>query len=56
MAALDGMATEHLADHLFTPERLTKTLEAYLNQSVEADVARWAKLGRAQATLTEIGG
>ena len=36
MAALDGMILEHLADRLFTPERLQVILEAFINQSAAA--------------------
>ena len=40
MAALDGMILEHLADRLFTAERLQIILEAYIARSAETDANR----------------
>ncbi|MDE2200341.1 MAG: zinc ribbon domain-containing protein [Rhodospirillales bacterium] len=56
MAALDGMILEHLADSLFTPDRLAVILEAYVTRSAEADEARGRRLAQARARATEIGG
>lgn len=56
MAALDGMVIEHLADRLFTPERLSTLLEAYTARSAEADATRRQKLGQARQRATEING
>ena len=56
MAALDGMVLEHLADRLFTPERLTGLLEAYIARSAEADATRRQRLGQARLRATEIEG
>ena len=56
MAALDGMVLEHLADRLFTPERLATLLDAYVARSAEADAERRRKLGQARQRVTEIGG
>ncbi len=56
MAALDGMVLEHLADRLFTPDRLAVVLEAYVARSVEADQARRERLAQARRSLTEAEG
>jgi site-specific DNA recombinase len=53
MAALDGMILEHLADRLFTPERLTVILEAFISQSVEADANRREQLSQARRAHTD---
>jgi hypothetical protein len=53
MAALDGMVLEHLADKLFTPERLRVILKAYIEQSAEADTHRREQLQQARRGLTE---
>jgi hypothetical protein len=36
MDSLDTLVGEHLADHVFQPDRLTVLLESYLNQSQDA--------------------
>jgi site-specific DNA recombinase len=56
MAALDGMILEHLADRLFTPERLLVILEAFINQSAEAGAQRREQLQQARRALTEAQG
>ena len=56
MAALDGMVLENLAARLFTPERLTQVLQAYLERSVDADRDRRRKLATARQRATEIQG
>ena len=56
MAALDGMVLEHLADRLFTPERLAVVLDAYIARSAEADQARRNRLAQARRGLTEAEG
>ena len=56
MAALDGMVLEHLADRLFTPERLTVILEAFIARSVTADTDRRAQLAQAKRAFTEAEG
>ncbi len=56
MAALDGMVLEHLADRLFTPERLAVVLDAYISRSAEADQARRERLAQARRGLTEAEG
>jgi hypothetical protein len=56
MAALDGMILEHLADEMFTPERLTTIFESYMTRSVEADGVRGKRLAQARARATEIAG
>jgi site-specific DNA recombinase len=56
MAALDGMVLEHLADRLFTPERLTVILEAFIARSATADTNRRAQLAQARRALTEVEG
>ena len=56
MAALDGMILEHLADRLFTPERLQVILEAFINQSAAAGVQRREQLQQARRALTEAQG
>jgi len=48
MAALDGMILEHLADKLFTPERLRVMLDAYIARSAEADSQRRERLAHAR--------
>jgi hypothetical protein len=56
MAALDGMIPEHLADRLFTPERLQVILEAIINQSAAAGAQRREQLQQARRALTEAQG
>jgi site-specific DNA recombinase len=56
MAALDGMILEHLADRLFTPERLQVISEAFINRSAEAGVKRREQLQQARRALTEAQG
>jgi site-specific DNA recombinase len=56
MAALDGMVLEHLAERLFTPERLQIVLEAYVARSGEAAVQRREQLGQARRAATEAQG
>jgi len=56
MAALDGMVLEHLADRLFTPDRLAVVLQAFIARSVEGDVSRREQLAQARRTLTEVEG
>jgi DNA invertase Pin-like site-specific DNA recombinase len=56
MAALDGMILEHLADRLFTPERLQVILEAYIARSAQADSNRREQLAQARRALTEAQG
>lgn len=56
MAALDGMVLEHLADRLFTPERLAVVLDAYIARSAEADQARRERLAQARRSVTEAEG
>jgi site-specific DNA recombinase len=53
MAALDGMVLEHLADRLFTPDRLTVVLQAFVARSVESDGTRRGQLAQARRALTE---
>ncbi len=56
MPALDGMVLEHLADRLFTPDRLQVILQAYIARSVEADSHRREQLAQARRALTEAQG
>ena len=56
MAALDGMVLEHLADQLFTPDRLEVILDAYIARSAEADVHRREHLAQARRAHTEAQG
>ena len=56
MAALDGMVLEHLADRLFTPERLEIVLAAYVARSAAADQERRERLAQARRSLTEAEG
>jgi len=56
MAALDGMVLEHLADRLFTPDRLRVILEAFVTRSAEADTNRRAQLAQARRALAEAEG
>ncbi len=56
MAALDGMVLEHLADRLFTPDRLRVVLHAYVARSAEADASRREQLAQARRALTEAQG
>jgi len=39
---VDGMVTDHLADRLFTTERLKAILAAYIAQSADAQIIRQA--------------
>ena len=56
MAALDGMVLEHLADRLFTPDRLAVVLQAFVARSVESDGTRREQLAQARRALTEAEG
>ena len=56
MEALDGMILEHLADRLFTPERLQVILRAFIERSAEADAERREQLQHARRALTEAQG
>jgi hypothetical protein len=56
MAALDGMILEHLADKLFTPERLQVILEAFVTRSAAADAHRREQLHQARRAATEAQG
>lgn len=56
MAALDGMVLEHLADWLFTLDRLTVVLEAFIARSAEATENRRGQLAQAKRALTEVEG
>ena len=56
MAALDGMALAHLADRLFTPDRLAVVLQAFIARSVEGDVNRREQWAQARRALTEVEG
>ena len=56
MAALDGMILEHLADRVFTPERLRVMLDAYITRSAEADGQRRERLAQARRAVTEAQG
>ena len=56
MAALDGMVLEHLADQLFTPDRLEVIFDAYIARSAEADVHRREHLAQARRAHTEAQG
>ncbi len=56
MAALDGMVLEHLADRLFTPDRLAVVLDAYIARSAEADQTRRDRLAQGRRNLTEAEG
>ncbi len=56
MPALDGVVLEHLADRLFTPDRLQIILEAYIARSADADVSRRENLSAARRALTEAQG
>ena len=50
------MVLEHLADRLFTPERFTVILEAFIARSADADTNRRAQLAQARRALTEVEG
>ena len=50
------MILEHLADRLFTPERLEIMLEAFIARSAEADVQRREQLQQARRALTAAQG
>jgi site-specific DNA recombinase len=50
------MVLEHLADRLFTPERLTVILEAFIARSATADADRRAQLAQAKRAFTEAEG
>ena len=56
MPALDAAVLEHLAERLFTPDRLQIVLDAYLARSAEADVSRREQLAQARRALTEAQG
>jgi len=56
MEALDGMILEHLADRLFTPERLEIILQAFIERSAQADIDRREQLQRARRAATEAQG
>jgi site-specific DNA recombinase len=56
MEALDGMILEHLADKLFTPERLETILAAFVARSAEADANRREHLQHARRVVTEAQG
>lgn len=56
MDALDGMVLEHLADRLFTPERLGKLLAAYVDRSEQSDGTRRRTLAQLWHRVTEIEG
>ena len=56
MAVLDGMVLEHLADRLFTPDRLTVVLEAFITRSADADDNRRGQVAQARKALTEVAG
>jgi site-specific DNA recombinase len=56
MDSLDTLVVEHLADHVFQPDRLTVLLKSYLNQSQDAARERRQRLGRLKAQLTEAEG
>lgn len=50
------MILEHLADRLFTPERLQVILEAYIARSAQADSNRREQLAQARRARTEAQG
>ena len=56
MEALDGMVLEHLADRLFTPDRLGKLLAAYVDRSEQSDGTRRRTLAQVRHRVTEIEG
>ena len=56
MPTLDRVVLEHLADRLFTPDRLQIILEAYIARSADADVSRRENLSQARRALTEAQG
>jgi site-specific DNA recombinase len=56
MAALDAIVLEHLADRLFTPDRLAVVLQAFVARSAEDDVSRREQLAQARRALTEAEG
>ena len=56
MPTLDALVLDHLADRLFTPERLAVVLEAYIARSAQATEARQDQLARARKALTEAQG
>jgi hypothetical protein len=56
MEALDGMILEHLADKLFTPERLEVILAAFIQRSAETDAHRREQLQHARRAFTEAQG
>jgi site-specific DNA recombinase len=56
MAALDGMVVEHLADRLFTSQRLALLLDAFVARSAAADNQRRGQLAQARKALTESEG
>ena len=56
MGTLDEAVLGHLAERLFTPERLEIILSAYLPRSAEAGEARRAQLSQARRARTEAEG
>jgi site-specific DNA recombinase len=56
MDSLDTLVLDHLADHVFQPDRLTDLLKGYLNQSQDAAQERRQRLGRLKGRLTEAEG
>ena len=56
MPKLDGLVLDHLADRLFTPERLQVILEAYVAQSADAQIERTRKIATAKQRQTETSG
>jgi hypothetical protein len=56
MEALDGMILEHLADKLFTPERLEVILASFIARSAQAHTHRREQLQHARRAATEAQG
>ena len=56
MPKLDDLVIGHLSDRLFTPARLRKILEAYVERSADAQIERTRKIAVAKQRQTEIGG
>ncbi len=56
MPALDSKVLEHLGGRLFTPERLTTILQAYVTRTAANDKNRAEQLAQAKRALTEAEG
>jgi site-specific DNA recombinase len=56
MPMLDSLVLDHLANRLFTPERMKIILEAYIAQSADAQIERTRKTAVAKQRQTEISG